>query len=99
MTHYLVQLEVSGPIAMWARPDTGGAPSSYPAPSWSAAKGVLESIGFLASGDAWLHPLRIEICRRRGAPGGQVRYQRYTTNYGGPLRKVRIPTIAAIDSD
>ena len=87
MPTYPVRLEVSGPIAMWARPDTGGAPTSYPAPTWSAAKGVLESIAFLSSGDAWLHPLRVELCRRRGQSGGQVRYQRYTTNYGGPLRK------------
>ncbi len=87
MSSYPVELEVSGPIAMWARPDTGGSPTSYPAPTWSAAKGVLESIGFLSSGDAWLHPLRVEICRRLGKPSGQVRYQRYTTNYGGPLRK------------
>ncbi len=72
---------------MWARPDTGGAPTSYPAPTWSAAKGLLEAIAFLSSGQAWLHPTRVEVCRRKGAMGGEVRFQRYTTNYGGPLRK------------
>lgn len=72
---------------MWARPDTGGTPTSYPAPTWSAAKGLLESIAFLSGGEAWMHPVRVEVCRRRGAPGGAVRFQRYTTNYGGPLRK------------
>jgi CRISPR-associated protein Cas5d len=72
---------------MWARPDTGGAPTSYPAPTWLAAKGLLESIAFLSSGEAWLHPTNVAICRRCGTVGGEVRYQRYTTNYGGPLRK------------
>lgn len=72
---------------MFARPDTGAAPTSYPAPTWSAAKGILESIAFLGRGEAWLHPARVEICRRVGAPGGAVSFQRYAANYGGPLRK------------
>ena len=87
MKTYPISLEVSGPLAMWARPDTGGSPTSYPAPTWSAAKGLLESIAFLSSGQAWLNPTRVEICHRQGTPGGEIRYQRYTTNYGGPLRK------------
>lgn len=87
MKSYQIALEVSGPLAMWARPDTGGAPTSYPAPTWSAAKGLLESVAFLSSGRAWLNPIRVEVCRRRGLPGGEVRFQRYATNYGGPLRK------------
>lgn len=87
MNRYSVAIEVSGPLAMWARPDTGGAPTSYPAPTWSAAKGLLESIAFLSSGEAWLHPTCVEICRRRGTPGGEVHFQRYATNYNGPLRK------------
>ena len=87
MKCYLIALEVSGPLALWTRPDTGGAPSSYPAPPWSGAKGLLESVAFFSSGTAWLHPLRVEICRRIGATGGEVRVQRYATNYGGPLRK------------
>ena len=87
MCRYNVLLEVSGPLAMFARPDTGAAPTSYPAPTWSAAKGLLESIAFLGRGEAWLHPVRVEICRRVGAPGGAIQFQRYATNYGGPLRK------------
>lgn len=75
---------------MWARPDTGGAPTSYPAPTWSAAKGLLENWAFLSSGQAWLHPTRVEICRKRGSPGGEVRFQRYTTNYGGPQRHPKL---------
>jgi CRISPR-associated protein Cas5d len=84
---YSVELEVSGPLAMYARPDTGGSPTSYPAPPWSAAKGLLESIAFLSQGNAWFHPTRVEICRPAGSAGGVVSFQRYTTNYGGPLRK------------
>lgn len=87
MKHYSVQMEVAGPLAMFARPDTGGTPVSYPVPTWSAAKGIFESIAHLSSGDAWICPLKVEVCRRIGDSGGRVRFQRYTTNYGGPLRK------------
>jgi CRISPR-associated protein Cas5d len=87
---YRVQLEVAGPLAMFARPDTGGTPTSYPIPTWSAAKGLFESIAFFADGTAWICPVAIETCRRLGEPGGQTRLQRYTTNYGGPLRKDKL---------
>jgi len=40
---YEVKFEISGPTAMWTRPDTGDAPVSYPAPTYSAAKGLFES--------------------------------------------------------
>jgi CRISPR-associated protein Cas5d len=86
MKVYCVSLEVSGPLAMFARPDTGGSPTSYPAPPWSAAKGLFESIAFLSQGAAWFHPLRVEICRPIGSAGG-ISFQRYAFNYGGPLRK------------
>ncbi len=72
---------------MFARPDTGGSPTSYPAPTWSAAKGLLEFDRLSSGGEAWLHPIQVEICRRVGSQGGTVSYQRYATNYGGPLRK------------
>ncbi|MCK4342700.1 MAG: CRISPR-associated protein Cas5 [Phycisphaerae bacterium] len=86
-TNYEVKLEIAGPFAMFARPDTGGTPTSYPVPTWSACKGILESIARLADGEAWLRPAYVEVCRHVGEPGGEVRFQRYTTNYGGPLRK------------
>ena len=72
---------------MFARPDTGAAPTSYTAPTWSAAKGILESIAFLADGEAWLHPICVEVCRHQDGADGVVTFQRYATNYGGPLRK------------
>jgi CRISPR-associated protein Cas5d len=31
--NYPVAFELSGPTAMWTRPDTGDAPVSYPAPT------------------------------------------------------------------
>lgn len=75
---YEVQFEIAGPAAMFTRPDTGATPVSYPVPTYSAAKGMFESIARLKS--AYIKPTRVEIC----AP---IHYHRYTTNYGGPLRK------------
>jgi CRISPR-associated protein Cas5d len=84
---YPVSIEVAGPLAMFARPDTGSAPTSYPVPPFSACVGIFESIARFRSGDAWIVPTKVEVCKRRGIPGGAVSYQRYATNYGGPLRK------------
>ena len=80
-------MEISGPAAMFTRPDTGGTPTSYPVPTWSAAKGLFESIAFFKDGAAWICPTKVEVCRHIGDLGGRVNFQRYTTNYGGPLRK------------
>ena len=44
MKRYPIACEISGPTAMWTRPDTGDAPVSYPAPSFAAVKGIFESI-------------------------------------------------------
>lgn len=77
MKNYTIQFEVAGPTAMWTRPDTGDAPTSYPVPTFSAAKGLFESVLWLKSTEVM--PTRVDIC----AP---VVYHAYTTNYGGPLR-------------
>ena len=87
MRNYPLQLEVAGPLAMFTRVDTGGTPTSYPAPTWSAAKGIFDAIALFADGAAWIAPTRVEVCRKRGERGGSVRYESYATNYGGPLRK------------
>jgi CRISPR-associated protein Cas5d len=76
---------------MFARPDTGGTPTSYPVPTWSAAKGIFESIAFLTSGASFC-PTSVAVCRPLGDPGGRVLFQRYTNNYGGPLRKAGLST-------
>ncbi len=75
---YNVQCEIAGPYAMFSRPDSGAGFVSYPAPTWSACKGIFETVARIKS--AYIDPVKVEIC----AP---VQYHRYTTNYGGPLRK------------
>lgn len=96
MSEYVVELEVAGPVAMFARPDTGGTPTSYPIPTWSAAKGIFEAISFLSDGRAWINPIEVAVCRRVGEVGGAIRFQRYTTNYGGPCRKRSLLTKGTI---
>jgi CRISPR-associated protein Cas5d len=71
-------MEIAGPAAMFTRPDTGGAFVSYPAPTFSAAKGIFESIARLKT--ACIRPTKVEVCR-------PIQYHRYATNYRGPLRK------------
>lgn len=78
---YEVALEISGPTAMWTRPDTGDCPVSYPAPTFSAVKGIFESI--LWGPAVQIIPTKVEIC----AP---LQYHNYQTNYGGPLRKSKV---------
>ena len=73
-----IALEIIGPAAMFARPDTGATPISYPVPTYGAAKGMFEAVAWRKS--VYIRPTRVEIC----AP---IRYERYVTNYGGPLRK------------
>jgi CRISPR-associated protein Cas5d len=72
-----IALEVAGPAAMFTRPDTGATPISYPVPTYSAAKGMFEAV--LRQTNIYIRPTRVEICK-------PIRYERYTTNYGGPLR-------------
>lgn len=75
---YECAFEIAGPTAMFTRPDTGATPVSYPAPTFSAAKGMFEAIARLKS--TYIRPTKIEIC-------SPLKFQKYTTNYGGPLRK------------
>ena len=66
---------------MWTRPDTGDCPVSYPVPTYSAVKGVFESI--LWGPAVQIIPTKVEICT-------PVQYHNYQTNYGGPLRKPKV---------
>lgn len=75
---YEVKFEIAGPAAMFTRPDTGATPISYPAPTYSAAKGMFESIARINS--AFIKPTKVEICT-------PINYHQYTTNYRGTLRK------------
>lgn len=81
MKTYSIKMEVSGPTAMWTRPDTGDSPVSYPLPTYSAAKGLFESVVRIETVD--IVPTKVEIC-------SPVVYHNYATNYGGPLRKTAI---------
>ena len=60
MKPYLIQLEISGPTAMWTRPDTGSSPVSYVAPTFSAVKGIFESV--LRWKSVNVRPTKVEIC-------------------------------------
>lgn len=73
-----IALEIAGPAALFTRPDTGSTPISYPVPTYSAAKGIFEAVAWRSS--VYIKPTRVEICK-------PIRYERYVTNYGGPLRK------------
>lgn len=75
---YEVAFEVQAPAALFARPDTGSTPISYPVPTVSALTAMFESVARLRS--AKVRPTKVEVCK-------PVRYERYVTNYGGPLRK------------
>lgn len=86
MSKYEISMEISGPFAMWARPDTGATPTSYPVPTWSAVKGIFESVAFFNDGKAWIRPTRVEICKKKGSRGGELSFQKYTNNYRGPLK-------------
>lgn len=81
MKQYSISMEVSGPTAMWTRPDTGDSPVSYPMPTFSAAKGLFESVVMIETVE--IVPIRVEIC-------SPIVYHNYATNYGGPLRKTAI---------
>ena len=78
MKPYEVKIEIAGQTAMWTRPDTGDCPVSYPAPTYSAVKGIFESI--LWGPAIEIVPFKVEICK-------PLRFHGYATNYNGPLRK------------
>jgi CRISPR-associated protein Cas5d len=78
---YSIKFEISGPTAMWTRPDSGDCPVSYPAPTYSATKGIIEAILFNQVVE--VIPRKVEIC----AP---IIFHTYNTNYGGPLRKAKV---------
>ncbi len=78
MKPYKVELEIAGSTAMWTRPDTGDCPVSYPAPTYSAVKGIFESV--LWGPAVEVVPYKVEICR-------PLHFHSYPTNYNGPLKK------------
>lgn len=77
-TEFGIAIEIEGPAAMFTRPDTGSTPISYPVPTFTAAKGIFEAV--LRRPQIFIRPTYVEICK-------PIRFERYVTNYGGPLRK------------
>lgn len=41
---YPIAMEIAGNAAMWTRPDSGDSPCSYPSPTYSAVRGLFESV-------------------------------------------------------
>ena len=70
-------MEIAGNTAIWTRPDCGDSPCSYPAPTYSAVRGIFESI--LWGPAVIVIPRKVELCTI-------PQYHSYVTNYGGPLR-------------
>ena len=75
---YQVSMEVAGNTALWTRPDSGDSPCSYPAPTYSAVRGLFESV--LWGPAVLVIPRKVELC-------SVPQFYSYATNYGGPLRK------------
>jgi len=59
MKTYPISREISGPAAMWTRPDTDDVPVSYSAPRYAAVKGIFESIVSLKLAE--VIPTRVEM--------------------------------------
>ena len=81
MKPYEVRLEISGPTAMWTRPDAGDVARSRPAPIFSAAKGSFEPIVRLKLAAVMLNQ-RLKICL-------PFLWHSDTPHYGGPLHDSR----------
>jgi CRISPR-associated protein Cas5d len=79
---YPASFEIAGSAAMFTRPDTGSSPVSYPAPTKSALKSIFECVAI--SKEAYFEPQKVEICF-------PIVFHKYSTNYGGPLRKSGTP--------
>jgi CRISPR-associated protein Cas5d len=77
---YEVSMEIAGEFAMFTNPATGSAPVSYPGPTYSAVKGIFESIARFTN--AYIRPTRVEIC-------SPIKYKQHIENYNGPLRHDR----------
>lgn len=70
MKKYEISCEISGPTAMWTRPDTGDVPVSYPVPTYAAVKGIFESIVWLKSAEL----IRTQLVRLLSLVPPNLRY-------------------------
>jgi len=76
--NYPIAFEIAGDFAMFSRPDAGSEEVSYSAPTFSAAKGMIESILYIP--DVYIIPRIVEICN-------PIQYQKWSFNYNGIFRK------------
>ena len=74
---YCISAEIEGKMAFFARPDTGASFVSYPAPTYSAVKGMFECVARLKT--TFFRPTHVHVCR-------PIQFHAYSTNYNGPLR-------------
>ena len=52
---------------------------------------MFEAITFFRDGRAWINPTRAELCKADHSKStGGVHFQKYMTNYGGPLREANL---------
>jgi len=77
---YPVCFEVAGPAAIFPRPGSGATFVSYPAPTYSALKGMFECVARWESACFW--PVAVEICTPRSSPTFAGRF----TVIASPLR-------------
>lgn len=79
---YEISLEIEGKFANFSRPDCGVTSISYPAPTQSAAKGIIEAIFFCPL--TRIVPTRVEVMKPI------KKRVNFSTNYGGPDRKTAL---------
>jgi CRISPR-associated Cas5-like protein len=82
---YPICLEISGKLALFVDPTTGGNRSSYPIAPKTQSKGIFETIKFMPT--VIVEPYKIEICK-------PIRYESYSFNYHGHLSKQKRGDIA-----
>lgn len=75
---YPIGIEIASSLGIFAAPDTGSEPSSYPLPSASACKGIIESI-------YWIKGINLRIVAV--ATCGMPSWTNFAFNSGSPIRK------------
>ena len=72
-----VALQIEAPMACWTNPLSGSLYDTFPVPTRSAMKAIMEK--FVPNKDVWLKPYKCHVCR-------PVRTQSYVTNGFTPYR-------------
>lgn len=75
---YTASFEIEGEFAHFRDPISGRANNTYPVPTWSALKGIVEN--FAKKNGSFLFPVHCQICR-------PIQTMEMTRNYNGNLGK------------